>query len=112
VSFWVSGLPAAISKLLVDHLPRRGLVEVDLLSGGFALFDDLLKIDGAGLGEVLHGVEACAESLSFLLSLGGELFPCCTLLGFLPGALLGGLPGPGVFLGRQSGSLCYRFARE
>jgi len=98
-------LPAAISKLLVNDLPRRGLVEVDLLSGGFALVDDLLKIDGCSLGEALRSVEAGAESLSFLLSLGGELFPCRTFLGFLAGALLGGLPGAGVFLGRQSGLL-------
>ena len=94
-------LPAAISKLLVDDLPRRGFVEVDLLSGGFALLDDLLEIDGCSLGEALRSVEACAESLSFLLSLGGELFPCRAFLGFLAGALLGGLPGAGVFLGRE-----------
>jgi hypothetical protein len=90
---------------LVDNLPGRGLVEVDLLSGGFALLDDLLEIDGCSLGEALRSVEACAESLSFLLSLGGELFPCRTFLGFLAGALLGGLPGAGVFLGRESGLL-------
>jgi hypothetical protein len=98
-------LPAALSKLLVDDLPGRGLVEVDLLSRGFALLDDLLEIDWSSLGEALRSIEACAESLSFLLSLGGELFPGRTLLGFLPGALLGGLPGAGVFLGRESGLL-------
>jgi hypothetical protein len=97
---------------LVDDLPRCGFVEVDLLSGGFALLDDLLEIDGSSLGEALRSVEAGAERLSFLLSLGGELFPCRTLFGFLPGALLGGLPGAGVFLGRQSGLLCRRFGRE
>jgi hypothetical protein len=98
-------LPPAISKLLVDDLPGCGLVEIDLLSGGFALLDDLLEIDGCSLGEALRSVQACAESLSFLLSLGGELFPCRTFLGFLAGALLGGLPGAGVFLGRESGLL-------
>jgi hypothetical protein len=43
---------------LVDDLPRRRLVEVDLLSGGFALLDNLLKIDGCSLGEALRSVEA------------------------------------------------------
>jgi hypothetical protein len=90
---------------LVDNLPGRGLVEVDLLSGSFALLDDLLEIDGCSLGETLRSIEACVESLSFLLSLGGELFPCRTFLGFLAGAMLGGLPGAGVFLGRESGLL-------
>jgi hypothetical protein len=76
------------------------------------LLDDLLEIAGCSLGEALRSIEACAESLSFLLSLGGELFPCRTFLGFLAGALLGGLPGAGVFLSRQSGLLRGCLGRE
>jgi hypothetical protein len=98
-------LPATVSKLLVDNLSCRGLIKVDLLSGGFALLDDFLNIHWSCLGKPLRGVEARAESLAFSLGLLGELFPCGAVLSFLPGALLGGLPGEGIFFGRESGLL-------
>lgn len=77
----IINLPAAVSKLLVDNLPCRGLFEVDLLSGGFALLDDFLNIEWLGLNKALRGVKAGAKSLLFLLGLVGELFPCRAVLG-------------------------------